>query len=202
MSATIALLDTQTSPFPAYEKEPWGAEVEAVDAYELPRTDLGRFVGLVIQGMVDQELFYRQRGLIRSFLDEGKVVVWSGQLFRPWLPGCGILVPATIRSYHDYTVHIVTPHPVFDGVDPTDLTYRRGVAGFFARGHHPLPEGAEVILALAGGEPIVYVDRTTTAGTILSHAGTGLLGWADSTSTAARINAQVLAWIRDEAGRS
>ncbi len=201
MNATIALLDTQTSPFPAYEQEAWGAEVEAIDAYELPRTGLDRFVGLVVQGMVDQELLYCHRGRIRSFLDEGKVVVWSGQLFRSWLPGCGTFIPAKIRSHHDYTVEVVTPHPIFEGVDPADLTYRRGVAGFFARGHHPLPEGAEVILALAGGEPIVYIDRATTAGTILAHAGTGLLGWADSTSTAVRINMQLLAWMRDEAER-
>ena len=38
-----------------------------------------------------------------------------------------------------YRVAELAPHPIFDGVDPDDLTLRKGVAGFFARGHHPPP---------------------------------------------------------------
>lgn len=187
-----------TSTHARFASEPWAGAVEAVDAYELPSLDLGEVGALLVGDMIDQELLDRYRGLIRSFLDDGKVVVFSGHLLRSWLPGCGIFVPKVIRHFSDYCLHLVTPHPLYAGVDPDDLTFRRGVAGFFARGHHPVPPGAEVLLALPGGEPVTYVDRHTTAGTILAHAGGGLFDGGERTTTAARVPAQLLAWVRDE----
>src|SRR5205085_2928735 len=67
----------------------------------------------------------------------------------------------------------------------TEMTFRRGVAGFFARGHHPLPTGAEVLTRLFGGEPATYLDRVSTARTIvvqptsdlLSYCGEALIDW-------------------------
>jgi hypothetical protein len=67
--------------------------------------------------------------------------------------------------------------PIFRGIGLDELTFRRGVAGFFARGHHPVPDGAQVLTRLAGGEPATYLDRVSTAGTILVQAGSDLLGY-------------------------
>jgi len=110
-------------------------------------------------------------------------------------------VPKQVRSYHDYTVLIHQPHPIFAGVRPEDMTYRKGVAGFFARGHHPLPPLAEVLLTLADGEPITYIDRFSTRGTILVHAGNNLFGYDEPSDTSGRIAAQLKRWVRDEYGR-
>jgi hypothetical protein len=197
----IVVLDSQSSWGPPHDGHPWADRLEPVDMYDLPAVDLGRYTGLLVEGMVDQEFLYAHRDLITSYLDGGGVVVWSGQLFRPWLPGCGMFTAKKISSFRDYVVEVVTPHPVFEGVDPEDLTFRKGVAGFFARGQHTPPPGAEVVLALAGGEPVVYVDRRTTNGTVLAHAGNGLLGFADPPSTAERIDAQLVDWIVAEGGR-
>jgi hypothetical protein len=174
------------------------ADVDRIDLYDLPETDLSAYGGLLVPGSVDQEFMLTQRERIRAFLDRGRVLVFSGHLFRPWLPGAQPFVPAPIRSFRDYVVVPVTPHPIFEGVLPEDLTFRRGVAGFFARGSHPPPAGAEVLLALAGGQPIVYVDRVSTAGTILVHAGNDLLGYAGDDTTAGRVGPQLVAWIRQE----
>ena len=187
-----------TSTGAPFAGEPWAGAVEPVDAYELPSIDLSEVGALLLGNMIDQELLFRHRALVRSFLDDGKVIVFGGHLLRPWLPGCGTFEPKAIASFHDYTLSLVDPHPLYDGVDPHDLTFRRGVAGFFARGHHPTPPGAEVLLALPGGEPVTYVDRVTTAGTILVHAGGALLDGADRLSTACRVPAQLLAWVRAE----
>ena len=193
----IALLDPQTHAHPVPSGPPWAEAVEVVDLYDLDRVDLSAYAGVVVEAMVDQEFLHRRRRQVRSFLDGGGTVVWSGQLFRPWLPGCGAFVAKEIRSVTDFHVHVVRPHPVFAGVEPADLTFRRGVAGFFARGHHPPPAGAEVLLALAGGEPVVYVERPSTGGTVFAHAGTGLLDWAEPASTASRIAPQLVAWIME-----
>jgi hypothetical protein len=173
-------------------------EVDSIDLYKLPRCDLSRYIGLVVPGLADQEFLLEQRHLIRAWLDAGGVLAFSGQLFRPWLPGGRPFVPTTVRSFRDYAVRIVCSHPVFDGVTDDDLTFRKGVAGFFARGHHPVPEGAEVLVRLSGGEPVVYIDRVTTAGTMFVHAGNDIFGYADAEGRCARLVPQLLAWMRTE----
>lgn len=178
-----------------------GEAVEPLDIYELPQLDLDRFQGLLFPGSVDQEWLYLHRRLVETFLAGGRVVVFSGHLFRSWLPGASHFVPKKVRSFRDYTVRVVKPHPIFAGVNPEDLTFRRGVAGFFARGHHPPPPEAEVLLALADGEPITYLDRSSSEGTILLHSGNDLWGYAGATSTAGRMAPQLLAWIREEGRR-
>lgn len=209
--ADIALLDAGIGDGPPHMKFDFVREVvEPLDMYELPEADLSRYIALIITGNVDQELFYRERRLIRNFLDSGKVLVFSGHLLHPWLPGAGTFVPKGINSFQDYRIQIVNPHPIFEGVREEELTFRRGVAGFFARGHNPPPEGAEVLLQLAGGEPIVYIDRVSTRGVILAHSGYDLLGFgidklysdgAPRTTTSC-IAPRLLAWIREEGHRS
>lgn len=196
MSA-IAVLDAQSSVSHSSPNSCRDA-LDLIDTYDLAEADLDAYAGLIIEGMVDQEHLYRHRDVIHGYLAAGGVVVFSGQLFRPWLPGCGPFVPKRIRSRHDYEITIAAPHPIFDGVTSDDLTRRRGVAGFFARGHHPPPPGVETILTLPDGEPVVYIDRTTTAGVILAHSGHSLLGWGEPESRAARIDGQLLSWIRHE----
>lgn len=193
------MLDSRSQPFPAFDREPLRSHrLTPIDVYELASTDLGPFVGLIIGGSADQEFLLRNKGVIDGFLDDGKTLVFSGHLFREWLPGCGLFVPKAIDSVDDYRVTLEDDHPVFEGVDPEDLTFRRGVAGFFARGHHPPPAGAQILARLDGGEPIVYVDRSTTNGVILAHSGNDLLGFADG-GTAARIVPQLVEWIRQGA---
>ena len=92
-------------------------------------------------------------------------------------------------------------HPIFKGVEEDDMTLKKGVAGFFARGHHPLPKDAEVLLTLNEGEPITYIDRSSTAGTILVHVGFDLFGYmqTDEKKTTDRISAQLRSWVLEEA---
>lgn len=171
-------------------------QLTRIDCYALGDVPLERYAGLIVAGAaVDQEYLHRQRDRIRAYLDAGGVVVFGGHLHRPWLPGTGLFVPKRVRSHHDYMVRIVADHPVLVGVDARDLTFRRGVAGFFARGHHPAPPGAEVLVAFVSGEPVTYVDRATTAGTILVQATSHPLAHGGSGTTAERIPAQLLVWI-------
>ena len=196
----ILLLDAQTSATPMSEESLVRQRMAVEDVYLLPDLDLTPYDALHISGMVDQEFLWRHRDVIARFLDGGKVVVFCGHLLHPWLPGCGTFVPASVTSYRDYVVHIVAPHPVYEGVEAADLTFRRGVAGFFARGHHPPPPGAEVLATLAGGQPITWIDRSTTNGTVFVHSGNDLVGFADD-STAARLGPQLLDWVEEEARR-
>jgi hypothetical protein len=172
-----------------------------LDAYDLPNYDLSETICMVINGLTDQEFLYREKEIIRQFLDQGKVLLFGGHLFREWLPGAKVFIPKSIQSHQDYVVSVAQPHPIFEGVLTKDMTFTKGVSGFFARGHHPLPPGAEGLLSLPGGELITYIDRQSTRGTIIVHAGNDLLAYNDLSTTTSRIGAQLISWIREEHSR-
>lgn len=175
---------------------------DRIDLYDLTGADLGRYRVLVVSGMADQEYLARHRDVIHRYLDGGGVLLFGGQIHRDWLPGASRFVALDPPSLRAYRVAELAPHPIFDGVEPDDLTFRRGVAGFFARGHHPPPPGAEVLVRLAGGEPATYLDRVSTRGTVVVHANGDLLGYGgQADSTAARLPGQFLDWARAESGR-
>jgi hypothetical protein len=196
----FAILHPRTNFIDEQLKNPdVAAAVDPIDIYDLDRADLSLYLGLAVPGLADQIYLARHAEQLRAFLDAGRVLIFSGMLFAPWLPGGGAYHPKTIRSYKDYFLHVVTPHPIFDGIEMDDLIFRRGVAGFFARGHNDPPPGAEILLALPGGEPVVYLDRVSTRGTILCHSGNDLLGYGKSEDTSTRLVPQLLAWMRAEA---
>lgn len=170
-----------------------------VDQYDLTTIDLSSFSAMIVHDFADQIYLARHRDVIETFLNEGKVVVFCGHLVREWLPGCAIFTPQTVASYKDYEVLPVTAHPIFEGVKMDELTFNKGVAGFFARGaHKPVPAGAEVLLALPNDMPITYIDRQTTNGTIFVHAGRDLFGLRMQKKSSDRISEQLLQWVKDE----
>lgn len=189
----LVLLDTRTSIRPFHHDPTVGDRLHVVDQYDLAATDLAAHAGVVVTAMADQEFLWAHRRLVARLLDDAKVVVFCGHLLRPWLPGCAPFEPAPVTSFRDYAVRLSEPRTIFAGVEETDLTFRRGVAGFFARGHHPPPPGAEVLATLAGGQPSTWIDRATTAGTVFTHAG-DLLAFPDDGSTAALVVPQLLDW--------
>jgi hypothetical protein len=197
-TAPVGFLDPDDHFTRQFIERPFFREnLDRIDQYDLPETDLGRFAGLVVSSQADQDLLHDRRGQVRDYLDDGGAIAFSGHLSREWLPAAGTFVPKRIESHDDYVVERVRPHPVLEGVEMDDLTYQRGVAGFFARGHNPPPDGATVLLALPGGEAIVWVDAATTAGTVLVHSGNDLVGLARRDTTAARVPTQLMTWLRD-----
>jgi hypothetical protein len=198
-AAPIGFLDPDDAFTRRFVETPFfERHLDRIDMYDLPATQLSAYSGLVVSGQADQELLYRNRHLIRHYLEAGGVVAFSGHLTRRWLPGAACFEPKEIDSHADYEVVEATPHPVFEGVSMADLTYQRGVAGFFARGHNPPPAHATTLLRLADGEPIVYVDTESTPGTIFVHSGNDLISFGRRSSTAARVPEQLSEWIRSQ----
>ena len=173
-----------------------------IDMYDLHTIDLTPFKAMVVHDFVDQIYLHKHRNIIENFLNEKKIVIWGGHLTKPWLPGCALFEPKKINSFSDYEITIIGNDPIFVGVNPDEMTFNKGVAGFFARGYHmPIPEGAEPLLALPGGDIITYIDRETTAGTIFVHAGRDLFAQRMQNKSTDRISTQLLQWVHDEAKR-
>ena len=171
-----------------------------VDQYEFAEMDLTPFKCIVVHDFADQIYLERHKAKIEAFLNDHNIVIFGGHLVREWLPGCAIFTPQQVNSFKDYEVSVVNEHPIFEGVAMDELTFNKGVAGFFARGAHiPVPAGAQILLTLPGDMPITYIDRHTTKGTILAHAGRDLFGQRMQKKSSDRISEQLLQWIHDEA---
>ncbi len=172
--------------------------VTAVDLDDLPGTDLDPFAGLILSGRSDQRLLAGMADRLAAFLHRGRTVVFSGQLALGWLPGA---TPFEVAPTTDQPGPGGLPQlacdALFAGVAPNDL----GATFLYGHGWHCPPEGAEVVARRADGTPGAYVDRTSTAGTILLHGGANLLANATTQSSAATIAPRLVAWVAGQAHR-
>ncbi|MGE7980489.1 phosphate starvation-inducible protein PhoH [Psychrobacillus sp. NPDC093200] len=185
-------LSNRTNPF-------MNKHFTIIDQYQLTQHNLEPYCCIVVHDFADQEYLYKNRAIIEGFLEAGKIVIFGGHLFREWLPGSPIFTPRTIESHEDYKVYKKIDHPIFEGVDTDDMTYNKGVAGFFARvTHSPVPAGSDVLLTFRDGMAITYIDRQSTKGTILVHSGRDLFAHRMQNKSTDRISTQLLQWIQDE----
>jgi hypothetical protein len=177
--------------------------VGCCDIYDLELLDLPRVRGLLIGIGADEIYLARQRDLLNGFVWMGGVVVACSQVARPYLHGLCPFEPIEHHRPADLEIRRLTPHPVWDGVRPGDLTFRKGVAGFYGRGYYPqLPPGATAINGIGpGGLALDFVYPFGT-GEILVHGGNDLWGYRDEATTAARMTPQLLRWILDRPGPS
>ncbi|GFH42127.1 hypothetical protein Hs30E_06780 [Lactococcus hodotermopsidis] len=175
--------------------------IDLVDQYAFDFNDLSHYQVLLITEFVDQELLFKHKEAISQFLDEKKIVIYCGQLFRDFIPGATLFMPKRLISYHDYEIKIATNSSIFKGVKADDLTYNKGVAGFNARGWYLPPKHAEISLTFKTGGVISYIDRETTKGTILVHAGRQLFGYKNQDKSTDVISVNVAKWVEDELTR-
>lgn len=195
----LKILEVSAShAFGVSDTEKMDSYISVIDEYMLESTDLSGYNVLMITYFVDQEYLYKHKHIIEDFLSKGNVVVFCGHLFRQWLPGCSLFMPKKINNYKDYLVNTVPGAHLFDGVKIEDMVFNNGVAGFFARGYYYPPENAEVCLTFTDGKVISYVDRNTTNGTIIVHAGRTILGYKDEENTTREITEQALSLLKKE----
>lgn len=184
-----------------------GARLDVVPHYDLERTDLGRYRGLLVGLHADQRYLAASRPQLEAFLAGGGTIVFCGHVAHPFLAELAPYRPIEGYKAADLEVARVVEHPVWAGVDPADLTWRRGVAGFYGRGGNPPPPGATVIHTLGPrAVPVDFVCRPAAGGRLLVHAGADLWGYLETDGTAARMAPQLLDWLRagpeaEEAGR-
>jgi hypothetical protein len=173
-----------------------GTRVDTVAMHALERVDLRHYRGLLVTIHADQRYLAARRAQLEAFLAGGGAIVACGQVATPFLEELQPFVPLQDYRLDDLRVNLERPHPVWAGVESDHLTFRRGVAGFYGRGHNALPPGATVINTLGPRRaPVDFVCRPKAGGRLLVHAGNDLWGYVDADNTAARMTPQLLHWI-------
>lgn len=197
MTTTIAYLNHWSGNGPAALTGGPRPRAACVPLYGLQDLNLAAYRALLIPAHADQRYLMTQSGLLQDYLRSGGTVVLNGHVAYPFLPWLTPFVPGTGGGIAGLHVHRAAPHPVFDGVDPEHLTFRRGVAGFYARGGNPAPEGATVLNTLgADAQPIDWVLTLPGGGRLLTHSGNDLWMYAGSADSAGRIVPQLFDWLQ------
>lgn len=164
------------------------------DIYDLQALDLSQFGSLLVSMHVDQRFLASCARQIANFLQDGGTVIANGHLAYPFLPGMKAVNALQNYGLRDLAVRRLTDHVIWAGVSENDLTFRRGVAGFYGRAWHEPPEGATVIHALGTPDrPLDFIYRAGR-GRVLFHGGNDLWQYGGSDS-AGRIVPQLLHWM-------
>ncbi len=182
-----------------YRSDEFHQKFDLIWLYDFPAIDLTLYKGVIIPTAIDEEFLFRYRKKLEKYLDNGGIICSFAQNFLTWLPGNSLWKPSEI-PFKDRTIFKSNDHPIFMGVDEYDLNYRGGVKGFFSRGFFEEPVGAEVLLHDNEHRTVLYIDRTTTNGIILSGAGSDLVSFGvGSNNTSELLVPQLLDWILQEA---
>ncbi|MEE2034196.1 hypothetical protein [Rhodococcus chondri] len=170
--------------------------VGRVDLYRLPLTDLTSVRGLIIGGGTDQIFLERHRELLTAFVTAGGRVAVMGHALTDFLPGLGVWRKLAYTGPKDLAITLGDPHPVWDGVDPADLSSRSGVTGFYARGYlDKIPEDAVVTTRIGRHAlPLDYV-YPLGEGQVLAHGGNDLTGWKNDPNSSSRLTVQLIDWL-------
>ena len=133
--------------------------IKKIDQYEIESYDFSEFDVIIVPNFADQENLYMHKNVIENFLSKGRIVVFFGHLFRPWLRGASLFMPEKINHFSDYNLYPEEDSEIFNGVLTEDMTFNKGVAGFFARGYYLADEKSEVHLKFKSGHICAYADR-------------------------------------------
>ncbi|WP_018268250.1 hypothetical protein [Methylosinus sp. LW4] len=162
---------------------------------ELADARLAAARGVVTTMHLDQVDFVRRSAALEAFFDRGGRLAFMGHLARPFLPQLASFVPLGAGRRADFALAALGEHFVFDGVDRARLETRRGVAGFYGRGHAPIPPGGRALTGLGpGASPIDWIWERPGGGAILMHAGNDLWTVCDDASVNVALAERIVAW--------
>jgi hypothetical protein len=168
------------------------------DIYSLGELMLHDFHALLISMHCDQRFLAGHSGLIERFLQQGGTVVANGHLAYPFLAGIRGFHPIQDYRIDDLAIVRLVDHPIWHGVSEQELTFRRGVAGFYGRVWHEPPAGATVVHALGRRDRPVDFIYSVGGGRVLFHGGNDLWQFGSNDSTS-RVLPQFFQWLFSEA---
>ena len=175
-------------------REGW---VEIVDQPALDAARLAAAHGIVTGNQLDQDAFLTLRPAVEAFLDAGGRWFFNGHVARPLVAGLIPFVPMAAPKRVDFDLSRLAPHPILDDLDLSQLETNRGVAGFYGRGHNPMPEGAVAVTGLRGGSvPVDWVWCRPAGGHIFSHAGNDLGEAGREWDLPAMLHRRILDWAK------
>lgn len=159
--------------------------------------------GLIVTMHADQIALERHASLFDDFLARGGRLLVNGHLLRPFVAGIAGFVPSGEGRLADLALTPLAGHALFDGIPREAFQRRRGVAGFYGRGHVPPPAGARPITGIGAARvPIDWEWRHPAGGLLFCHAGNDLWTTLDDSALCMRLVGNILGWLAGTAART
>lgn len=171
--------------------------VRDVDLYALDKCLLENTTALLIGMHMDQRFLQANTALLDDFVARGGRVAISGHVAHPFLAGLSPVQPLDGGGIADLAVARAVAHPIWDGVALDDLTFRRGVAGFYGHAWHAPPEGATVIHTLGPARRPLDFIYPYGRGDVLVHGGNDLWSFGGGDDTTRHLLPQLAAWLTE-----
>jgi hypothetical protein len=187
---------------PLFDRAAAEGRVRRVRERDLSAADFAAASGLITTPHLDQIGFMQHAASVQALLDRGGRWIFNGHMLRPLIPGLGIYLPLAEQHRADYVLTRLAAHPVFDGIDQRALEENKGVAGFYGRGHNPLPPGATAINGVGPARvPVDWDWALAGGGRILSHAGNEFWSSGDDDGLKQVLADRATAWAYGGFGR-
>lgn len=194
---TILFIQSHYGPLPpVFTDFAAGGRVTIIRDSELTDDDINQADGLITTTHLDQIGFLGHReALAHLFAREGRLF-FNGHILKPFVEGLQTYRPMLSKRLSDFKLTRIAPHPIFDNFEPADMATRKGVAGFYGRGHNPMPKGAQAINGIGAlKQPIDWQWDLPDGGHIFSHAGNDLWAQAPEDSAGPKAFAErILLW--------
>jgi hypothetical protein len=184
---------------PLFERAAAEGRLRRVRERDLSAGDLAEATGLITTLHLDQIGFLRHTQQIEALLARGGRWIFNGHMLRALVPGLGIYVPLARPRRADYALTRLAEHPVFAGIDQRALEENRGVAGYYGRGHNPMPPGATAINGIGPKRlPVDWDWAVPGGGRMLCHAGNDFWGSGDDDAVKQALADRAVAWAAGE----
>jgi hypothetical protein len=199
MSTVLLVLSAFGPPPRVFEGAIARGALATIKQTEMQDGDLEAAAGVITTMHLDQVDFAARTGAITRLLDRGGHIAFMGHLERAFLPELSTFVPLRSARPAELALEVLAPHSIFDGVSRSSLATRRGVAGFYGRGHVPPPSGA---LALTGvgpeRVPIDWVWSRPKGGALFLHAGNDIWTIAEDGAINRLLAERLVRWCAGE----
>lgn len=155
--------------------------------------------GLITTSHLDQVGFMQFSDALATFMARGGRWFFNGHIMRPFLAGLEPFLPIPRARRTDLTLTRLAEHPIFSGIEQSDFEENNGVAGFYGRGHNPMPQGARAINGIGPDRhPIDWEWTLPAGGKMFSHAGNDIGGMKGPNPNHAIVGPRIIAWTTGE----
>ncbi len=155
--------------------------------------------GIMTTTHLDQIGFMGWADQIARLLARGGRWFFNGHIMKPFVHGLAVYRPLEKPKRADMSLTRLVEHPIFEGIPQSDLEENKGVAGFYGRGHNPMPVGGVAVNGL--GPDLLPIDwewAVPGGGMMFSHAGNDLGGMGADAGHNGPLTRRIALWTAGE----
>lgn len=184
MRPPVIVIETNGGTPPAhFEPAVKAGTVEVVEQINLDERSFEHRAGVITNMHMDQILFAELQPALERFFSAGGRMAFMGHIVKTFLPELMPFEPLSAPKRASFVLTELADHPIFDGTPREAVETRKGVAGFYGRGHVPPPSGAVPLTGLGPEHlPVDWVWARPGGGELFVHAGNNLWTVADDAS--------------------